>query len=98
LLHRYWALVVVGAVLQLGYATYQSAGAFRLARSTALTAVALVLVQFALGVLTVQSVRNPFITSVHVVVGAMLLGVTVLTALRAWMPANSGKTDVNSSN
>lgn len=90
LLHRYWALVVVAAVLRLGWRSLggENAAAFVLARRTARLALAVVVLQFALGVLTIQSLRNPLVTSVHVLFGALLLGITVLTALRAWMPSD----------
>lgn len=53
---------------------------------TALTAV-----QIALGAVTIWTVKHPYVTSVHVVTGAALLGVATLLALRAW-PITAGET------
>lgn len=43
---------------------------------------AVIVFQFLLGVITVISVRNPLITSLHVVSGALLLGLAVLYLIR----------------
>jgi cytochrome c oxidase assembly protein subunit 15 len=86
LVHRYWALVVLAVTGRLAFVSMPWDSR---ARKTARAAALVALFQFALGVLTIQSVRNPVITSVHVVIGALLLGLTALAALRAWMPAKS---------
>lgn len=74
LAHRFMGVLVAGALL---------AFALRF-RHQAKYITALVLVQFTLGIITVLSVRNPIITSLHVLFGALLLGAVVLVALRAY--------------
>ncbi|MCO6430870.1 MAG: COX15/CtaA family protein [Deltaproteobacteria bacterium] len=44
----------------------------------------LVVIQFFLGAFSVWSVRQPVVTSLHVVTGAMLMGVTALLCLKAY--------------
>jgi heme a synthase len=50
---------------------------------------ALILAQVALGVATIWTVKEPLVTSVHVVVGAAILGMSALVMLRA-MPVRLG--------
>jgi cytochrome c oxidase assembly protein subunit 15 len=78
--HRVGALLVLGALLGLWLAA-RGADA-RLGRS-ALAALGLALVQATLGALTVLTAKAPLVTSVHVAVGAALLGACFLCTLRA---------------
>jgi heme a synthase len=41
------------------------------------------ILQIALGIVTILSVRNPWITSFHVLIGAAMLGITYLVSLRS---------------
>ncbi len=47
-------------------------------------ALGLVILQFGLGILTVLTVRNPVVTSLHVMGGALLLGLLTFTSLRSF--------------
>lgn len=76
LLHRFGAILVSGVLL------YFAAVAIRVSLinvrlfKPALGILALVLTQVVLGIATVVSVRQPYITSLHVLVGALLLANT----------------------
>jgi len=80
--HRVGALVVLAAVINLLLRARRS-GEPRLARTAAL-ALALVVVQIALGGATVLSGRAVVPTTAHVAVGAAVLGACWLTTLRAY--------------
>lgn len=79
LLHRFGALAVVAIVGAMIAAAAPMGG---LVRKTAWRVGIVLCVQFGLGVAAVLSVRSPLITSLHVLIGAVLLAMTVLTALR----------------
>jgi cytochrome c oxidase assembly protein subunit 15 len=82
--HRVGAVVVTGAILTVfGYVRARNAARRELARPASLLA-ALVAVQFTLGALTVLSLRNPWINSVHVVGGALVLTTSLVVTLRSW--------------
>ncbi len=83
LVHRGFAFVVFAGVAWAWFKISRAAFLDASVRRTANIMGALVLVQFTLGVLTIWSVRNPMVTSLHVVTGALLLGSTMLLALRA---------------
>lgn len=83
-------LIVILALRTFGYA----AGEVRLIRPAALL-VALVAVQFTLGVLVIWKLRPPIITTLHVVNGAALLAATVLLAVRAGR-THGGRTESRS--
>lgn len=81
--HRFWAYIVVFATL--GFACQVLRGSERPEmRSIARLLIVTVIVQFTLGVLAVISVRQPYIASVHVIIGAIMLGLCVLAVLRAY--------------
>ena len=44
--------------------------------------ITLIIIQITLGAFTIWSVKEPFITSIHVVNGAVILGVSTLLILR----------------
>ncbi|MCU1384857.1 MAG: hypothetical protein JWL71_3554 [Acidobacteria bacterium] len=82
--HRVGALLVTLAILTLFAhvrSRYRNRGP--LTRPAALL-VALVAVQVTLGALTVLSGRNPWINSLHVVCGALVLTTALVLTLRAW--------------
>lgn len=82
-LHRLLAVVIVAAVVGLNIAALRhTAHNARVLRSVYILD-ALVLLQFTLGILSVWTVREPFLTSAHVVVGAALLAWTTIVALRS---------------
>jgi len=78
--HRSWAFVVAAMAITLAVRLIgrQNAPPSRL---LGCSLVSLVLVQIMLGAWTVWSGKQPHITSLHVMVGATFLAVTVLTAL-----------------
>src|SRR5262249_26365664 len=84
LLHRISAVVVTIALITMGVMTLKY---YR--DKPALMGIAHMLgigvvVQFLFGVLTVFSARAPAVASVHVVTGALLLGLSLLFALRCY--------------
>ncbi len=86
LLHRVGAVAVIAAAIFLTWRAHAAAAGRGLL--TAVWAVnILTAAQATLGVVSVLTVREPFLTSVHVVGGAILLGAIMLTALRA-MPVS----------
>lgn len=78
-MHRIWALVVVGVLLWycVKLRMLKSDGASWLGLSIG----TLLFVQFALGIITILSLRHPWLASLHVVVGAILLGATFFSYL-----------------
>lgn len=80
---RVGAVIVTLLIVILALRTIGHAGSeVRLIRPAALL-VALVALQFTLGVLVIWKLRPPIITTLHVVNGAALLAATVLLAVRA---------------
>ena len=77
--HRVLALVVAGAVAVCTVRSWRS-GRLDL-RRTSLAVAVLVLLQIALGALTVLSRRDVVLTTAHVATGALLLGSTLLLGL-----------------
>ena len=79
--HRVGALVVLVLAFRAVVSTWRrGAGVPRLLRPAALLA-GLVPVQILLGGITVWSGKNPVLTSIHVVVGTVILGTALWTAL-----------------
>jgi cytochrome c oxidase assembly protein subunit 15 len=95
LLHRLWAVVVLIGLFYCGSKIVLSQLAHSLERRTALTLLGLVFLQFTLGILTVLTGRQPYITSLHVMIGAALLGINFLLVLRTY-PYKSGVRTGNS--
>jgi heme a synthase len=81
--HRLMALVLASAILALATAILRHASASAGLRRLALALVFLLAVQIALGAATVLSLRDPYFTTGHVIVGALLLAVSFLLAF--WM-------------
>ena len=88
-IHRFWAYVVVAALLIFAWKTRGPSASSAIRSVGTLIGVGIVL-QFTLGALTVLSVRQPYLTSAHVAVGALMLGLCVLAVLRAF-PVKSAK-------
>lgn len=92
---RLGALVVTALVLALAFRAFRlAAGEARIARPAALL-LALVGIQFTLGVLVIWKMRPPILTTLHVVNGAALLATVVLLAVRASRsaaPVGAGRT------
>lgn len=90
LAHRGMAVVITAALIALSRLARR-----RLTRGSPLIPPlvaldALLVVQVLLGLFVVWSSRGPLITSLHVMVGAAMLGVTVLLGLRAFPPLRWG--------
>ncbi len=86
LAHRAMALVIIAALVILTRRARRCCPAGGPVRQALLGLNVLLVAQVALGILTVWSNRGPLITSLHVVVGAAMLGLTTLLALRVWPP------------
>lgn len=81
--HRVMALILTGAIVALAVAIFRQASASAGLRRLALALILLLVVQIALGAATVLSLRDPYFTTGHVIVGALLLAVSFLLAF--WM-------------
>ena len=81
LLHRGGALIVVFGELYLAWSLLKAKQ--RTSVTLGIVIAFLVFSQFMLGALTIWSIRQPWITSLHVVTGALLLAATYTTVLLA---------------
>ncbi|MFA6467536.1 MAG: COX15/CtaA family protein [Bacteroidota bacterium] len=81
LLHRFWAYVVAGIVLFFGFKIRNSRIVPKQIKNAGLILIVMIFVQFTLGILTVLTRKEYAITSLHVVIGALVLVTCVLTAL-----------------
>ncbi len=82
--HRAGAVLVVGAILATaGHVLHHHRGERALTRP-ALLLVGLVLTQATLGAFVVLSGLQPFVNTLHVVNGALVLGTSVVMTLRVW--------------
>lgn len=80
--HRLGAVVVTG-IIGVFYVKYRTViKANELGQKILMSIIAMVVIQFSLGALTVLSVRAPYIASFHVVTGAALLGLCTLFLLK----------------
>jgi cytochrome c oxidase assembly protein subunit 15 len=82
--HRVGALVVTLGILGTAAYIWSACRDRRELMRPALLLVALVAVQVTLGALTVLSRRDPWINSVHVVCGALVLATSLTLTLRTW--------------
>jgi cytochrome c oxidase assembly protein subunit 15 len=82
--HRLGALVVAGAVVSTAVYIWRRHTERPELASPALLLIILVVVQIILGASTVVSRRQPWINSVHVVVGALVLTMSLVITLRSW--------------
>ena len=82
-LHRVGALVICLAIVVVNYYGFLYAQDNKGVLKTLIALDALILTQITLGILTVLSFKSPVITSLHVMVGAATLGLSVLLFLKA---------------
>lgn len=80
--HRAWALVIAALAVALIVALRRLPATLSRSRALAIPVLLVVIVQISLGAVTVLSLRNPWITSLHVIIGAALLALTFFTLLR----------------
>lgn len=81
-LHRLGAVIVTGIIIHFYMKHGPSIKTNVLGRFTLIGIIAVVIIQFTLGALTVLSIRAPYIASFHVVTGAALLGLCTLFSLK----------------
>jgi cytochrome c oxidase assembly protein subunit 15 len=90
LTHRVFALLVFAAFLPLGLSVWKHIlnDEFWLMRAKKLTGIigCIIVAQATLGIFTLLSLRDPWIASFHVMLGALLLGLSTLLALRLYNP------------
>jgi cytochrome c oxidase assembly protein subunit 15 len=84
LAHRAGAVVVTLLILGTAGLAWKRRQSHPALWHTALWLTALVSLQVTLGALTVWTTKHPYITSAHVALGAAVLGLTFLLALRSW--------------
>ena len=82
LIHRYWAVMVAGLLIYFGYKIWNTKFLPMKLRKMGLFLLSLVVVQFMLGILTILSKKEYIITSLHVVIGALVLVTCILIALQ----------------
>ena len=95
LAHRGGAIVVSLLIAGLAWVGFRQRKQNPLVARTTLLLAVFVLVQIALGAVTIWTIKHPYVTSAHVAVGAAILGLSVLLALRAWPLALPGVAESN---
>lgn len=81
--HRLMGVIVAAATFVLAYKALKAQEGRPLLAWGAMVLAGLIVLQFTLGAIAVLSVKEPFLTSVHVVVGAATLAMSVLVVLRS---------------
>lgn len=84
LTHRGGAIVVTLGVAVLAALAFQRRATHPALWRTALWLCGTVALQIALGAFTIWTIKHPYVTSIHVVTGAGILGLSGMMALRAW--------------
>jgi cytochrome c oxidase assembly protein subunit 15 len=82
--HRLWACVVAALVVAVAIVLLRRHGSDPFLRRGGFVLLLLIVSQFTLGMATVWTHKAPFVTSLHVMIGAVTLGATYLVAMRAW--------------
>ncbi|MEM9159769.1 MAG: COX15/CtaA family protein [Verrucomicrobiota bacterium] len=82
--HRVFAIVVTAAIITYAVKVWKDAASKRALNKSAITMVALLILQIALGAWTVLSVRHPHITTFHMLNGAFLLAVAWMMTYRSY--------------
>ena len=81
--HRLWALIITIAACILVFTGLKYHSQDKKIRQTIFWLASLIIIQLSLGIMTVLTQKSPVITSLHVVTGAVVLGISVLLCLRA---------------
>jgi heme a synthase len=84
--HRVGAVVVIGAILATTFHVWRNQQDRRDLMRPAMLLILLVSSQATLGAFVVLSGLHPVVNTLHVVNGAMVLGTSLVLALRAWRP------------
>jgi cytochrome c oxidase assembly protein subunit 15 len=84
--HRVGALIVSLSALALAGHVLSHHGRTARLRNPSVLLLVLLVTQITLGGLTILSGKHYIVNSLHVVVGAMVLGTTLVLTLRAWRP------------
>jgi cytochrome c oxidase assembly protein subunit 15 len=84
--HRVGAVVVIGAILATAFHVWRHQPDRRELMRPAMLLIVLVCSQATLGALVVLSVLHPVVNTLHVVNGALVLGTSLVLALRACRP------------
>lgn len=92
LAHRGGAMLVAAAIGVLAWMAWKRRASHPLLWRTACWLCGAVLLQIALGAVTIWTVKQPYVTSIHVVTGAGVLGLSAMLALRAW-PLSAAETE-----
>ncbi len=94
-IHRTWAYVVAGIVGLLGYKLMKSSPLPSWCKKTGLVLIITIALQFTLGILTVLTRKEYIITSLHVMIGALVLVttllITVAMARLRWIKTNENR-------
>jgi heme a synthase len=83
-LHRLGGVLVFSSVLTLFLCIARQSKKLKGLFKISLTILSLTVLQFLLGILTIFSIREPWLTSLHVLNGAILLGLSFIFFLKSW--------------
>jgi cytochrome c oxidase assembly protein subunit 15 len=97
LAHRGGAIVVTLAIAVLAFMAFKCRVSHPALWRSSLWLCGAVALQIALGAFTIWTIKHPYVTSVHVVTGAGILGLSAMLALRAWpLAAQPAKSEAKS--
>ncbi len=97
-LHRVMAYLILAAVYHLSWRVTKSPECPAILKSSVFIMTVIVSLQLMLGIATVASIRSPWVTSIHVLGGALLLAFSVFFTLRVWAILNPIATKEDSGN
>jgi len=93
LAHRFWAFLVLAITVWINFMARRRVITDSLIHKSLVIVNLAVAVQFSLGVLTIWTEKTAYVASLHVVMGAVLLGLSLLLSLRAmplkWQEQNT---------
>lgn len=92
--HRAMAVLLTGALVWYAVAVWIERGVSALLKNTATLMVTVSLIQISLGVAVIWSLRGPYATTAHVIVGACTLAITFLLTWLAHRNSLEGKADL----
>lgn len=88
-MHRFMAYIILAMVYVTSWRVIKGDEYPELLKKTFFVLTLIVSLQLMLGIATVASVRSPWVTSIHVLGGALLLVFSALGAVRAWVLGQS---------